>query len=73
MTTERRTIRMVREGRYIAEVTITLIENAHEWAPYVSPADMAKLDDVRLALRSGDLKSAAKLAKVYELTPVAAE
>jgi hypothetical protein len=31
-----------------------------------------KLDDVREALREGDLKRAKKLAKVYLLTPVAA-
>jgi hypothetical protein len=36
-------------------------------------ADAKKLDEVRLALRNGDLAAAAKLAKIYELKPVAAE
>jgi hypothetical protein len=30
------------------------------------------LDAVRLALRSGDIAAASKLARVYELKPVAA-
>jgi hypothetical protein len=35
--------------------------------------DAKKLDAVRAALKSADLKAAAKLARVYELKPVAAE
>jgi hypothetical protein len=70
---ERQTQRLVREGAYIAEVDVTLIEGDHEWAPYISAEDMRKLDKVRLALRQGDLAAAGKLARVYELKPVAAE
>jgi hypothetical protein len=73
MTSERPTLKLVREGAYIAEVEITLIEEDHEWAPYVSAADVRKLDEVRLALRRGDIAAAAKLARVYEMKPVAAE
>ena len=40
---------------------------------HYSLVDAEKLDAVRLALRQGDLKAAAKLARVYELKPVAAE
>jgi hypothetical protein len=70
---ERQTQKLVREGPYIAEVDVTLIETDHEWSPYVSPQDVRKLDDVRLALRRGDLAAAARLGRVYELKPVAAE
>ena len=35
--------------------------------------DAKKLDEVRLALRRGDLKAASALARIYELKPVAAE
>jgi hypothetical protein len=70
---ERQTKRLVREGAYIAEVDITLTETEHEWSPYVSPEDVRKLDEVRLALRRGDLAAAAQLGRVYELKPVAAE
>lgn len=70
---ERQTQRLVREGAYIAEVDVTLIETDHEWAPYISADDVRKLDKVRLALREGDLAAATQLARVYELKPVAAE
>ena len=71
--TERQSVKLVREGPYIAEVDVTLIETDHEWAPYISAADVRKLDEVRLALRRGDLKAAARIARVFELKPVAAE
>lgn len=71
--TERPTVRLVREGTYVAEVDVTLIESDHEWAPYLSASDVRKLDEVRLALQRGDLAAAGKLGRVYELTPVAAE
>ena len=43
-----------------------------EWSPYLSLEDAYKLDDVRQALRQGNLKAAARLARVFKLTPVAA-
>jgi hypothetical protein len=64
---------LVREGRYLAEVPVTLIETGSEWSPYFSLQDAEKLDEVRLALRRGDLEAALRLGTVYELTPVAAE
>jgi hypothetical protein len=73
MTSERKTTRLIREGAYVAEVDVTLIETGHEWAPYLGADDVRKLDEVRVALRGGDLESAARLARLYELKPVAAE
>ena len=70
---KRASTKFVHEGRYAAEVPIELIEEDHEWAPYISMQDAKKLDAVRLALRQGDLKAATKHARVYELKPVAAE
>ncbi|MFM9941215.1 MAG: hypothetical protein ACKVP7_17165 [Hyphomicrobiaceae bacterium] len=67
------TVKLIREGRFIAEVSVTLIDDEHEWSPRLSVADVRKLDAVRQALRKGDLKAASALARVYELTPVAAE
>jgi hypothetical protein len=71
--TPRKTTKFVHEGRYAAEVDIEFLDDEHEWAPFLSMADAKKLDEVRLALRRGDLKAAGKLARVFELTPVAAE
>ncbi len=67
------TVEYVHEGRLVAEVDVTLIETDSEWSPYYDIADVRKVEAVREALRRGDLKGAAKLAKVYELTPIAAE
>ena len=69
---KRASTKFVHEGGYAAEVPIELIEEEHEWSPYISAADTRKLDDVRLALRRGDIKAAGKLGRVYELKPVAA-
>jgi Asp-tRNA(Asn)/Glu-tRNA(Gln) amidotransferase A subunit family amidase len=65
--------RLVREGDFVAEVDVQLIEADGGWAPYLSLADAYRLDDVREALRSGDLKRASQLAsRVYRLTAVTA-
>lgn len=62
--------KLVREGGYVAEVDVDLIQTDQPWSPYLSLADARKLDEVRIALRQGDVTSAAKLARVYRLTPV---
>ena len=72
-TSSRPATEFVHEGRYAAEVDVTLIETEGDWSPYYSLEDAEKLDAVRVALRSGDLQAAAKLARIYELKPVAAE
>ena len=67
----RLTKKLVREGDLIAEVDVTLLEATGGWAPYLSVDDAYKLDDVRDALRAGDVKRASRLAnRVYRLTPV---
>jgi len=71
MTEHRRlTRKLVREGAYCAEVEVTLMEDGHEWSPYLSMEDVRRLDEARLALRRGDLAAAARLGRVYELVPV---
>ena len=70
---DRTTKKLVREGDFIAEVDVRLIEDETDWSPYLSPEDAFKLDDVRDALRTGDVKRAARLsAHLYRLTPVEA-
>jgi len=66
------TIELVHEGRFAAEVDVVQIETGSEWSPYYDLSDIEKLDTVRLALRRGDLKAAAKLARIYELKPISA-
>jgi hypothetical protein len=69
----RRRVKLVREGQYVAEVDVELIEDDSGWAPYLSPEDAYKLDDVRDALRRRDIKAAANLGRVFELRQVAAQ
>ena len=67
----RRCSKLIQEGEYVAEVDIALLESDEGWSPYLSVDDAYKLDDVREALRQGDLRRAARQARVYKLTPVA--
>ncbi len=69
----RKSIKLIHEGKYAAEVPIELIEDDTAWSPYLSPDDVRKLDTVRLALKRGDTAEAAKYGRVFELKPVAAE
>jgi len=68
--TEKKRIKMIHEGRYAAEVEVTILQTDADWSPYLSLEDAYKLDDVRDALRRGDLETASRLSKVYTLTPV---
>lgn len=62
--------KLVHEGEFVAEVNVDLIETDEGWSPYLSLEDAYKLDDVRDALRRGDIETAAKLGRVFKLTPV---
>jgi len=62
--------KLVHEGKYVAEVGVELVETDEGWSPYLSLEDAYKLDDVREALHRGDVKSAARLSRVFTLTPV---
>lgn len=65
------TKRLVREGDLVAEVDVNLVEAEGGWTPYLSVEDAYRLDDVRDALRAGDVKRASQLAnRVYRLMPV---
>jgi hypothetical protein len=68
---QRKKSKYVHEGQYVAEVEVELVEDDTGWSPYLSVADAYKLDDARDALRQGDLESAAKYGRIYELRPVA--
>lgn len=63
--------KLVHEGEYVAEVTVELIDTDDGWSPYLSLEDARKLDEVREALRRGDVRSASRFSRVFALTPVA--
>ena len=66
---------LLREGDYVAEVDVDLHDDEEGqpgWGPYFSQSDALKLDDVRHALRAGNLAEAARLGRVYRITPISA-
>ncbi len=69
MRTRKRT-KIVREGQYLAEVDVELLEDDTGWSPYLSVDDAYKLDDVREALRRGDISAASRSSRVFSLSPV---
>jgi len=65
--------KMIHEGKYVAEVEVTLINTIDDdWAPYLSLDDALKIDSIREALRNDDVTKAKKSAKIYLLSEVAA-
>lgn len=67
----RRITKFVHEGSYVAAIEVELIDSDTGWSPYLSLQDARKLDEAREALRRGDLRRAADLGHVFELTPIA--
>lgn len=61
---------MVHEGDFVAEAGVDLEQTAEGWGSAFLRTDARKLDDVRRALRRGDLAGTAKVDAVYRLTPV---
>jgi hypothetical protein len=72
----RRTMtKLVHESGYAAEVEVEVefIYDDDSWSPCLAPADIKKLEDVRLALRSGDIAAATANARVCKLTPLSVQ
>jgi hypothetical protein len=67
----KKSIKLIHEGKYAAEVEIELHYSDDSWSPTMSGDDARKLEAVTLALRRGDVVEAAKYGRVFELTPVA--
>ena len=67
---KRKRTKLVHEGNYVAEVDVDLLEAPGAWSPYLSLEAAYRIDDVREALRRGDVRTAAQYARVFRLTPV---
>ena len=70
--TKKRLLKLIHEGEYVAEVEVELIYTDEGWSPYLSLNDAQKLDEVRESIRRGEIEAAARLARIFRLTPVAA-
>jgi len=66
-------IEYVHEGRMVVEVDVILIETDSDWSPYLSADDVRKVQAAAQALKRGDIATASKFGRVYEMKPVAAE
>jgi len=64
--------KLVHEGDYVAQVDVERIYSDEGWSPTLTLDDAYRLDDVREALRQGDVEAASKLGRIYKLTRVAA-
>ncbi len=40
---KRKRVKLIHEGRYVAEVDVDLLEDETGWSPYLSPEDAYKL------------------------------
>ena len=69
----KKSIKLIHEGKYAAEVEIDLHYSDASWSPTMSADDARRLETVMLALRAGNVGEAAKYGRVFELTPVAAK
>ena len=45
----RKSIKLVREGNFAAEVSVEMIEEGGGWSPYISASDARKLREERFA------------------------
>ncbi len=66
----RKKTKFVHEAGYVAEVEVEVVEDETGWSPCLSVNDASRLDDVRDALRRGDLKSALGYGRMCKLHPV---
>ncbi|MSQ53196.1 MAG: hypothetical protein EXR28_15065 [Betaproteobacteria bacterium] len=66
----RQRTKYIHEGWFIAEVDADLLEDESGWSPYLTVEDACRLDNVREALRKGDVSVASKLARVFTMEPV---
>ncbi len=68
---KRKHTKSIHERNYVAEVDVELIETDKGWSPYLSLEDACRLDDVRDALRRGDVRASVRQACLCDLTRIA--
>jgi hypothetical protein len=71
-TAIRNTVEFVHVGKYAVEVPVRLIDEEGGWSPYLTREDAKRLEDVRLALRRGDIETAARHGRVFQLLAASA-
>ena len=67
---QRKQTKYIHDGVYVAKIEIELIDSDASWSPTMSLETAYRLDDIRAALRQGDLSTAAKYATIFEMKKV---
>ncbi len=65
----RKHVKFVHKGKYVAEVEIEIINDENGWSSYINLDDALKLDTIR-EFRDGKISQAKKYAKVYIMKPI---
>jgi len=71
---KRKQTKYLHEGHYVAQVEIELIDSTNinsGWSPAMSLDTAYLLDDIRLALREGNIKRASQYARIFEMQQIA--
>lgn len=58
-------------GNIMAEIEVSMTDEPEAWGPHIRPEELDRIDQVRRDLKSGNLKSAARQAKLYSVVPLA--
>lgn len=66
----RHATKLIREGEYLMEVEVELIDSPEGWSPCLSLADAKRLDAARAALARGDLAAAGRIGRLFRLTQI---
>jgi hypothetical protein len=58
-------------GDVMAELDVVMSDEPDAWGPHVDPSELDRIDEVRRALKSGNLEAASKSARLYSVKPLA--
>jgi len=64
-------IKRIYVGDVMAEIEVEMTDEPESWGPHIEPSEVDRIDGLRKALKSGDLKAASKQAKLYSVKPLA--
>jgi hypothetical protein len=58
-------------GDVMAELDVVMSDEPDAWGPHAAPSELDRIDEVRRALKSGNLEAASKSARLYSVKPLA--
>jgi hypothetical protein len=58
-------------GDVMAEIDVVMSDEPDAWGPHIDPSELDRIDQLRRALKAGDLKAASEEARLYSIKPLA--